>query len=234
MAAKKTAKVNTAPKKNKPMITAGDRTCYVYFDTEFTGLRKDTTLISIGLADSEGRTFYAEFTDYDRNQVDTWIEANVIKNLTNPETVEEGDHWTITGPTLEVRELLWKWLEPFKNEGKLIQFVSDVAHYDFVLLVDLLLGDSKLTAIDLPDGISPCCLDINQDIATSIQIEKPAGVTDEEFNYNFIPMHAAFTFNREELVKGIHNFKYEGVKHNALYDAMVIRAIHQNLWNIEK
>ena len=218
---------NSTTQPDNPIITAGDRTCYVYFDTEFTGLRKDTSLISIGLVDCDGRTFYGEFTDYNKEQVDEWIENNVITNLTNPETVTEGNAWTVTGTTPVVREYLWKWLEPFKQNGKLIQFVSDVAHYDFVLLVDLLLGDPKLTALDLPDGISACCLDVNQDIATSIQVPQ----TDD--NTNFVPMYAAFNFDREELVNSVPNFNYEGNKHNSLYDAMVIRAIHQNLWDIE-
>ena len=54
----------------------------LYFDTEFTGLRKDTDLISIGIVDPlYNRYFYAEFTDYDRTKVDCWIKENVIDNL---------------------------------------------------------------------------------------------------------------------------------------------------------
>lgn len=53
----------------------------IFFDTEFTGLRQDTTLISIGLISETGDTFYAEFTDFDRSMCDDWIEENVIKNL---------------------------------------------------------------------------------------------------------------------------------------------------------
>ena len=34
----------------------------IFFDTEFTGLRKDTTLISIGMIAENGKTFYAELT----------------------------------------------------------------------------------------------------------------------------------------------------------------------------
>ena len=37
----------------------------VFFDTEFTGLRKDTDLISIGCVSNESNDFYAELTDYD-------------------------------------------------------------------------------------------------------------------------------------------------------------------------
>ena len=53
----------------------------LYFDTEFTGLQKDTSLISIGIVSDSGRKFYAEFTDYDKSKVDEWIQDNVIRNL---------------------------------------------------------------------------------------------------------------------------------------------------------
>ena len=53
----------------------------LYFDTEFTGLRKDTTLISIGIVSEDGRKFYAEFTDYDESQCGDWIKQNVILNF---------------------------------------------------------------------------------------------------------------------------------------------------------
>ena len=53
----------------------------IFFDTEFTGLHKNTTLISIGLISETGKTFYAEFTDYNNTQIDNWIENNVINNL---------------------------------------------------------------------------------------------------------------------------------------------------------
>lgn len=49
----------------------------LFFDTEFTGLHKDTTLISLGMVDEDGRTFYAEFNDYDKSQCDEWIQKNV-------------------------------------------------------------------------------------------------------------------------------------------------------------
>ena len=54
----------------------------IFFDCEFTGLHKNTTLISIGLISDCGKTFYAEFTDY---QVDDWIRDNVISKLQNPQ-----------------------------------------------------------------------------------------------------------------------------------------------------
>ncbi len=52
----------------------------LFFDTEFTGLRNGTTLISIGIISQCGKTFYAELTDYNLTMVDDWINENVIKN----------------------------------------------------------------------------------------------------------------------------------------------------------
>lgn len=46
----------------------------IFFDTEFTGLHQNTTLISIGLIAENGQTFYAELTDYDKSQIDGWIQ----------------------------------------------------------------------------------------------------------------------------------------------------------------
>ena len=217
---------------NDHYITAGDRKCYIYFDEEFTGLKKDTDLISIGLVDCDGRSFYAEFNDYSMKKLTPWILENVIQNLEEPATVLDGDHWTMQGNKKEIRTQLFLWLDKYISEGTHIQFVSDVSHYDFVLLIDLLTGGAD--ALSLPNWISPCCVDINQDIATSLYRAKPKNVSQEEFDRNYIPAFAAFDISREAYISGIPNVSIPGKKHNSLYDAMVIRAIHQNLWNIEK
>ena len=213
---------------NQIPITAGDSKCYVYFDTEFTGLRKDCDLISIGLVNHEGSTFYAELNDYNETKCDNWIDENVYPNLSYPDTVKDNGVWTITGNRQEVREMLLEWLKTYVPGDRIVQFVSDVSHYDFVLLVDL-LTDGK-TALDLPKNISPCCLDINQDIATSMYRIVPEGKTEEEFNRNFVPIAEAFKISREEISQDYKDSIGEVKKHNALYDAKVIRAIHRNMW----
>ena len=54
----------------------------VFFDTEFTGLHQNTTLISIGMVAEDGQaSFYAEFTDYDQSQIDDWLQSNVVDKL---------------------------------------------------------------------------------------------------------------------------------------------------------
>ena len=53
----------------------------IFMDMEFTGLHQYTTLVSIGMVTEYGDTFYAEFTDFDENQVDGWLVDNVLDNL---------------------------------------------------------------------------------------------------------------------------------------------------------
>lgn len=209
-----------------------DKECFVYFDTEFTGLRKDTTLISIGLIDSIGRTFYAEFMDYDETQITPWIKENVIKNLIHPKNNFTGSQWKMTGSSRAIRKQLYEWLRPIIESGRTIQFVSDVAHYDFVLLIDLLLNPGE-DATNLPKFISPVCVDINHDLALCLKRdEKPNDVDWYDYNKNYIPELIAFDISREDFIKESGNFTFNGNKHNSLYDACVIKAIHQYIWNL--
>ena len=52
----------------------------LFIDLEFTGLHQATTPISLGIISECGKTFYAEFTDYDRTQLNDWLEENIIPN----------------------------------------------------------------------------------------------------------------------------------------------------------
>ena len=44
-------------------------------------MHKNTTLISIGIISEDGRFFYGESMDFDKNQIDEWLQKNVIDNL---------------------------------------------------------------------------------------------------------------------------------------------------------
>ena len=173
-----------------------------YFDTEFTGLHKDTTLISIGCVAEDGSSFYAELTDYDKSQCDDWIQENVIAHLKfNGNALSQDDgqgYMEICGTKEQVKYYLTAWLSKY-NE---VQLVSDVCHYDMVLLIDL-FGH----AFKLPKGVNAACHDINQDIA------KFYGVSETE----------AFDKSREEIIADL---TIDGDKHNALYDAEVIKEIY--------
>ena len=70
----------TITKRDKVIEDKEERT-KLFFDTEFTGLHKDTSLISIGIVSEYGDKFYAEFSDYKKEQADSWIKENIISNL---------------------------------------------------------------------------------------------------------------------------------------------------------
>lgn len=175
----------------------------IFFDTEFTGLHKNTTLISIGLIDENGRTFYAEFSDYDESQCDEWIKENVISHL----TLGKYEHYsfymnntTVYGKKEFVKTKLLEWLLHYDE----VQLVSDVCHYDMVLFIDIFGG-----AFDIPVNVNPACHDINQDIANRYDLSETW----------------AFDKSREEILKE-NGITIEGDKHNALYDAIVIQQIY--------
>lgn len=186
----------------------------IFFDTEFTGLHKDTTLISIGLVDYAGKRFYAELTDYDEGQCDDWVKENVLEHLIlsgNEELKNElyGDEkaTVVIGNRETVAEALREWLENHKLYG--VQFVSDVCHYDMVLLIDLLWG----SAVDMPDYITPFCIDVAQSMV------HVTGMNEQE----------AFDISREQFLTDRGIALPKGRKHNSLYDAELIKAIYECL-----
>lgn len=188
----------------------------LFFDMEFTGLRKNTTPISIGIISEDGKTFYAEFTDYDEKQCDDWIKENVIKNLKLAgmgvgvsDTDETPPLRIVMGNKRYIYREMNEWLQQFDA----IQFVSDVCHYDFILLIDLLTNGG--TALDLPENISAVCHDLNMDIARHFR------VSDRE----------AFDMSREQIMNELCGSEdiVTGDKHNSLYDAEVIKAIYKEI-----
>ena len=188
----------------------------LFFDMEFTGLRKDTTVISLGIIDENGRSIYAEYTDYDKNQVNDWIKKNVINNtlFIKDETVQSmiqvknnNNETKCVSNKEGNRKNILEWISFYGDED--IQFVSDVCHYDMVLLIDILYGH----ALKVPKNVCAACHDINHDIA----------------RYKKISIKEAFNFSREDLLTSKELEKIDGEKHNSLYDAKVIRAIYNKI-----
>lgn len=188
----------------------------LFYDFEMTGLHKNTTPISLGIVSEDGKKFYAEFTDYDESQCNDWIKENVIKNLKLAgmgvgvsDTDENPPLRIVMGDKRYIRQEANEWLRQFNK----IQFVSDVCHYDFILLIDLLTNGG--TALDLPENISAVCHDLNMDIARHFH------VSDLE----------AFDMSREKIMNDLCKTEdiVTGNKHNSLYDAEVIKAIYEEI-----
>lgn len=208
----------------------------VFFDTEFTGLHRATTLISIGCVSEKNQRFYAELTDFGKKAVrnNPWIQENVFNNTFFVDMLgRKRDDISERGKILDgfinfsngdealhgnkefVSKSLITWLEDIGGIEDGIEFVSDVCHYDMTLMIDLLAYGKGGSAFDIPGWVCPACHDINQDIA-------------EIFN---ISETKAFDKSREGIVKEfMPQFGMdEKFKHNALYDALVIKEIYRHI-----
>jgi hypothetical protein len=182
----------------------------VFFDTEFTGLHQGATLVSIGLVAETGQQFYAEFDDYDVSQVDEWLQGNVIDKLWlnyqgNAAFPEE---WYIRGNKQEIKEALTVWLKQFEQ----VEMWSDCLSYDWVLFCQL-FGH----AFNIPKNVHY----IPFDICTSF---KENGI-DPDINREQFAGEVEIKFPKPI---------YNGVwKHNALWDAFVIKACYNKLQNLK-
>lgn len=190
----------------------------LFLDSEFTGLRKDTTLISLGIESQDGRTFYAEFNDYDTTQVDDWLQNNVIDTLLmSPPPEDEQEYYVATrtnghvgnlydnysvqlrGDKETIRVELIAWLRQFGGKDS-VMIVSDCLAYDWVLFCDIFGG-----AFNVPEQVYY----IPIDLCTILYVK---GIDPDE--------------SREKLAN------MNGAKHNALYDAKVIKSCYLNLMQL--
>ncbi|MEZ2661424.1 3'-5' exoribonuclease domain-containing protein [Aneurinibacillus aneurinilyticus] len=170
----------------------------VFFDTEFTGLHKNTTLISIGLVAEDGRTFYAESTEYDKSQIDEWIQKNVLDNLLlNDKRPHynnvDWDNVRMKDSLNQISIMLSQWLAKFEK----VEMWSDCLAYDWVLLCDL--------------------------FGHAFRIPK---------NVYYIPFDISTLFEAMSIDPDINREEYAGIagaKHNALHDALVIKACYEKI-----
>jgi len=174
----------------------------IFFDTEFTGLHKDTTLISIGIESECGATFYAEMVDYDCSQIDDWLRENVVSKLKLNRTMKVDRNTDESGKvsietacvTWQLKEHLTDWLKQFGE----VEVWSDCLSYDWVLFNNI-FGH----AFNIPKNVHY----IPFDICTMFKLK---GVDPD--------------ISRDEFA-GVNSKD----KHNALHDAKVIRACYEKL-----
>lgn len=137
----------------------------IFFDTEFTGLHQKTTLISIGFITEDGEQFYRELNDYDKTQVNDWIEENVIANLFSPDPINQS----------KLREELSQWLSQFDE----VEMWSDCLSYDWVLF-NQVFGH----AFNIPKNVyyipfDLCTLFKAKGIDPDVSREEYAGMTND-------------------------------------------------------
>ena len=120
----------------------------IYFDTEFTGLHQNTTLISIGCVSDDDKTFYAESTEYNLAQVDDWLQQNVIGHLFGDvDAMSRADpriDMCFRASEIMIAHGLRRWLSQWES----VEMWSDCYAYDWVLFCNLFGG-----AFGIPENV---------------------------------------------------------------------------------
>lgn len=174
----------------------------IFFDTEFTGLHQKTTLISIGLVSEDGECFYAELNDFDQNQVDDWISKNVIKNLILQSSTPQVSKYSRKNKQTTYfgnKKMLKTELEKWFKKFDNVEIWSDCLSYDWVLFNEI-FGH----AFNIPKNVYYIPFDI-------CTLFKQKGIDPD--------------ISREEFSNMMDNSQ----KHNALWDAKVIKQCFQLL-----
>lgn len=181
----------------------------IFFDTEFTGLRQNTTLISLALCADDGREFYAEFSDFDQSQCDAWIEKNVLpltRWVADPQVVPfEGNEAHVRlcyGNSEMVRQALLSWLSVYDD----VEIWADCLAWDWVLFCELFGG-----AFELPKQIFYMPFDL-------VTLFRCKNLDADTSRLEFAKRHQAHRGN-EQL-------------HNALFDARLTKVCHDLLQEI--
>ena len=145
-----------------------------FIDTEFieAGHHQPLKLISIGIVAENGFTYYAENSEVDLEESNTWVKNHVLPFLTGPRKTRK-----------QIAEDI-KMVIPPKRPGEKDdvyvppEFWGYFADYDWVLFCQL-FG----TMMDLPTGYPMICMDLKQ-FALHLGIPKSAfpKQTDAEHN----------------------------------------------------
>lgn len=115
-----------------------------WFDTEFIEDGRTIDLISIGIVSEDGREFYAESADCDRDKASDWVRENVFPYLTGP-----------VMPRAEIARRIVAFVGAAPDKKP--EFWGYFADYDWVALCQL-FG----TMMDLPRFWPMFCMDVKQ------------------------------------------------------------------------
>ena len=199
----------------------------IYFDAEFTGLHRNTQLISIGMySPLSGAYLYAEFNDFDDSDLDDWLKEHVIGNLWWNDQQEYShihELWNygekghkcpmIKGDSASIKSHILEWLK----QESVIYHDRKIQFYDWMLLNDLLCDDGK--ALNLPEFIDY----IPMDLSTAMQM---ADVDPDMNREEFVGPEML------ERIKSADPFtSIDGadIKHNSLWDAVIAYACFSRL-----
>ena len=210
-----------------------------FFDTEFLeGFKKPISwlptiggfnkpyhsiqLISIGIVNELGYTYYAISNEFNPNDASDWVKENVLSKLPSPifngSNIKDVKRYKSNKQiAADILDYIWSHTV-MKIDGKWVsdefvnpEFYAYYADYDWVVFCSL-FG----TMMDLPKGFPMYCRDLKQTIDEVAETkimevdEKTAGVSRFEASLSLIKVNPKYPETNNE--------------HNALYDAK---------WNFE-
>lgn len=178
----------------------------IAFDFEFTGLHQNTTPISVGLLEivpsGSARQFEADFTDYNPDQVDEWVDKNVMParsfRAAHPFVWQKENSTSMKAAAKDIASALYTWLSDFETP---ITMVGDVLAYDWILF-------RQIFGNDLPKNVSYIPVDISS-------MMYAAGIDQDVDRIAFSGMGAMFEL-------GVN-------RHNAMADSLVIAQCYLRL-----
>jgi hypothetical protein len=177
----------------------------LFWDMEFSGLMQNAQPISLGIVAETGQTFYAEWKEVNLEDLDEWQRENVVPYLRfaherSSDPRVDLDHHAMKEETYLIKIRLEEWLAQFEGPSP----NPTVEFWGDVLAWDwVLLCELFGGAMSLP----PVIYYIPFDITTIMRVQ---GVDPDA--------------SREEFA-GLAG----GKKHNALWDAKVIKACYGRL-----
>lgn len=203
----------------------------LFFDTEFTDLKQDCDLISIGIVavdteseEKEMSCFYAESIDYSQDKCSDFVVSEILPHLIlgdkpqafcqSSEKPNGYDSYAVLGTEEDITHHLIKWMHQFvpenytKSEDGQIDIWGDCLAYDWVLFNHLFEDDGEL-----PRYINY----IPFDISTMMKLKGvDPDISREEF---------ASISHKDD----VDNISNSSGKHNSLYDAMIIYYCYDEL-----
>lgn len=203
-----------------------------------TGEKWDATVFT-----PSSKSFYAEFNDFYLNRCDDWVKENVIKKLKynkseiafNRDELKNGNVH-VKDIAMGIKQHLKGWLKHFS--GYQIQFVVDCGTWDWYWMLQLLAEwDKSPKEIDLGGGLKRYFFMPFGKDSYSIGLPKlPANISPVPLDLNDLIAHKkgisvkeAFDLNREELAFGKVAADSTDDKHNAIWDAKVIKEVYNKL-----
>lgn len=205
----------------------------LFFDTEFTGLHQNTTLISIGIIADSGERFYCELDDYDKEQIDSWLIENVLKGLRHKRPnvlipTPMPDKKTINDYPEGAEQYPYIRTNHFNDKNTNIKgFSVDMMGTQINLKNELTEWIKQFNEVEIwSDCLSYDWVLFNQIFGHAFKIPK---------NVLYIPFDICTLFKIKGVDPDINREHFAGCdyseidKHNALWDAFVIKQCYDKL-----